>query len=301
MPKDNEMLNGASDIRVVTEIEAKKMSEGFVHLAHAMQVTFNAFQRNVAENIGLMGLYKEKKPTINLLSLNNGFSSKLASGGFATYPCLTIRKYLEDADAPKYAINFSTAFVDAAIRVPLDVNRSRKTLSLLGIDIAKKDLLKVSTKTFFPHFVRNYLTWTQINSLSHDNLITKSLSSAAAGAISTPLHNIGTLTMENAVGKSWEETAAAVLKAIKEQVVNENTGLVKKRSSAEIAKYLFRGAGSRSSSIGTASIILAPQTAEFLTKKCEEIFGDKIPSKSPKKPESEKLSNSMLTGKRSPD
>ncbi len=265
------------EIRPVTPAESEKMSNGFARLANVMQVVANAVQRQVATNLGIMLLHKHKRPEINISSLADGFSSRLIYSGVVTYPCLWVRKTLEDKGASQFAINFATASVDTAIGVPLEVNSSIKTLKLLGVDIAKKDLMAVSARAFFPFFIRNQISWCAINSGSQEDLKGKVFLGALAGAASASFHNIGTLAMENSLNKTWEETWCAVAREVRSH------------------PNLFVGAGTRAVSIGASAIFLSPQTTEFLTQKCREIFGEIEPSRSPQNPTSEKILSSEKT------
>jgi hypothetical protein len=266
VPQDIE-FDDKEKIRPITEKEEHKMSERFSQISIVMQSILNALQRQSLTNLATAAIYKDRKFTTNFSSLTNGLSSRLAYQGFAIYPALQIRKVLIENNLPQFSINFATTFTDTFLGVPLEVNSSLKTLKLLGVNIAKKDLLTVSTRTFFPFFVRNGLSWCAINSNSQESLLSKIAYGAAAGIISTPFNNIGIKVIEHSPNKTWQETWEAVLKEITKQ------------------PNLFRGVHLRASSIAASSILLAPQTTAYLTGKFSEVFIENIPSKCPK-PES---------------
>jgi hypothetical protein len=245
------------EIRPVSKEETTTISDKFGQLAIGIQTVFNAFQRQALTNLGTFALHKDKTNPLNFSSLTNGLGSRFLYQAVATYPALQIRKILTDkTDLPHFAINFATTGIETAFGVPLEVNSSLKTLKLLGIDIAKKDLLIASTRTFFPFLIRNSLAWCAINSNPNNNdFFSKITYGALAGAISTPFHNIGIKAMENSANKSWEETWNAVLKEIRKQ-----------------PSTLFRGSPFRSLSIAATAFLLSPQTTDLLSEKCNEIF-----------------------------
>ena len=160
----------SKEIRPVSEEEAKTISDKFGQLAIGVQTVFNAIQRQGLTNLGTFALHKDKTNPLNFSSLTNGLGSRFLYQAVATYPALQIRKLLTDnTDLPHFAINFATTGIETLFGVPLEVNSSLKTLKLVGIDIAKKDLLAASARTFFPFFIRNNLAWCAINSNPDNN------------------------------------------------------------------------------------------------------------------------------------
>jgi hypothetical protein len=244
-------------VRPVSESEAKQISDRFGQLAIGIQTFFNAIQRQALTNLGIVALYKGKeKNPVSFSSLGNGLGSRLAYQVVANYPALSVRKILTDkTEVPAFTINLATTGVETGLGVSLEVNSSLKTLKLLGIDVTKKDLLAASTRTFLPFFVRNGLAWWAINSNTQDNMTSKIAYGAAAGAISTPFHNVGIKAIENSPGKTWQETWEAISKDIQSQ-----------------PKSFLRGASFRSASIAATALFLSPQATDYILKKCSEIF-----------------------------
>jgi hypothetical protein len=246
------------DLRAVSEVEASQISERFMQLALGVQTFLNAIQRQALTNLGIGALYKDKesKP-VNFSSLTNGLGSRLLYQGVATYPSLVVRKILtEKTEAPQFAIDFATTGVETTLGILPEVNSSFKTLRLMGVSITKDDLLTASKRAYAPVFIRNGLAWWAINSNTQkDSIVSKIAYGAAAGALSTPFHNITIKAIENSPGKTWDET----WKAISEDVMKQ-------------PQIFFRGASFRAASIAATSFFLWPKTTEYIAEKCNNIF-----------------------------
>lgn len=269
MSKNNK--DDGLDVRPVSEVEVKQISDQFGHLAIGIQTFFNAVQRQALTNLGIGALYKDKeKPSINLFSLTNGLGSRLLYQGIATYPSLTIRKILtEKTDAPQFAIDFATTGAETTLGILPEVNSSFKTLKLMGVNISKSDLLTASRRAYVPVFIRNGLAWWAINSnTDKDNIVSKVGYGAVAGATSIPFHNIAIKAIENSPGRTWDET----WKVIQEDIMRR-------------PQIFFKGTSFRAASIAATAFFLWPKTTEYISEKCENIFNlfEGKPSTSPSK------------------
>ncbi|NBV06897.1 MAG: hypothetical protein EBS06_06660 [Proteobacteria bacterium] len=275
MSKDNQADKDSEEFRPLSLVESEAINKNFSSFVNAAQIFFNSLQRNAATNINAINLHN--KSALNFSVFTNGLSSKLLQQGFVVYPCLSIRKILQERDSPQFVINLSTAFADTTLGVPLEVNALLKTMKLLGVEIARKDIITATAKAFAPFFCRDFLSWSAINSNANDSLVTKFLYGVGSGTLTTPINNIGILVVENSPNKTWEETWKATLKKV-----------------CEKPKILSAGWKVRPLSIGASSIILSAQTTEFLTKEIQKIFADNSPSFSPKGAEAKKVMDSKV-------
>ena len=252
------------EIRPLSPIEERKIFNVFSQLAIGTQIGFNALQRQSLHNLATVALFSDKKLAINVSSLTAGLSSRILSQGVVTYPCLQIRKYLtENTDQPKFAITFATSLVDTSIGVPLEVNSSLKTLKTLGIDISKKDLLMVSSKSFVPFFLRNCITWAAINDNSQESLFGKACNAAFAGLASTVPHNIGMKVVEYSSVKSVGEVVDLV-----KSDINLNP------------RILMKGAGFRVAATIGSVFCLSSNLTQILEEGGRKFFGAEKPSSS---------------------
>lgn len=266
------------EIQTLPEAEEKKISSVFSNLAMGFQIGINSVQRQALHNLNTAALHPDKKFAINLASLTGGLSARLASQGLVSYPCLRIRKYLEEkTDKPKFVITLATSLVDTTIGVPLEVYGSLKTLKTLGINISKKDLLMISSKSFVPFFLRNCVTWAAINDSSQDNLFTRAWKAAIAGAVSTVPHNAGMKAIEySSLGKSVSEVASLVAQDVK---LNPS--------------ILLRGVGFRTATTIGSTFCLWSKFTQILEEGERKIFGAEKPSPSIVAPSSQKVVDSQ--------
>lgn len=280
MGKNND---GASEVRPVNKAEEKQISDRFEQLAIGVQTFLNAVQRQALTNLGIGSLYKDKeRKPLNFSSLTNGLGSRLLYQGVATYPSLTVRKVMtEKADVPQFVIDLTTTTAETTLGILPEVNSSFKTLKLMGVNIAKKDLLTSSTRAYAPVFIRNGLAWWAINSnTDKDNIASKIVCGGLAGAASTAFHNIGIKAIENSPGKTWDET----WKVIHEDIVSR-------------PQIFFRGTGFRAASIAATAFFLWPKTTEYISEKCNEIF-DLCSSKPSPSPHATSEPNKITNDKR---
>ncbi len=251
------------DVRQITDVEAKTMSENFSKMA---QIALNIVNRQIAHNFGLFSLYN-KTSSVDTAKPNllNGISSRVAYNSLVTYPILHIRKELEEKEASKFQINFAAAGIDTFIGVPLELNGSIKTMQKLGVNVEKTDLLKMTSKSFVPFLFRNLLVWSEINKESQGmpNDIARA---GVVGAFSSPLHNIGIKMAE-----SFNEKT--ILEAMNKT----------KNYFLENPSRLSSGIQSRAIATMAAKILLSPQTTEFFTNVVLDIFSNNNdkPSNSP--------------------
>jgi hypothetical protein len=270
MTKEENKKEGVStddiDLRLVSDSEAKTMSQNFYKMAIAIQTTLNVFQRQVMHNLGLRALHKEASSGSSYQGLTSGISSRFAYNALVTYPTLHIRKILEQQDASKFQINFVSAGIDTAIGVPLELNGSIKTMQSLGVDVKKADLMKMTSRSFFPFAIRNGLVWSQINADSK-SLPTDIVTAGVSGALSSPFHNIG---MKMAESAATEKTVFEAMNKVKNDFI-QNPNLLR------------AGAPSRTIATMAAKFFLSPKTTEFIKETIEDIFegGKDTPSNSP--------------------
>lgn len=265
------------EIKALPKAEEKKILSVFSNLAMGFQIGLNSLQRQALHNLTTAALHPDKKFAINFSSLTGGLSARLLSQGLVSYPCLRIRKHLEEeAKQPRFVITLATSLVDTVIGVPLEVYGSLKTLKTLGIDISKKDLLMISSKSFIPFFLRNGIAWAAINDNSQDNLFTKAWKAAIAGAVSTVPHNMGMKAIEySASGKSVSEVASLVAQDVK---LNPS--------------IFLRGAGFRTAATIGSTFCLWSKFTQILEDGERKVFGAEKPSPSIVAPSSQKVVDS---------
>lgn len=270
------MKDTKEEISAVSPTEEKKLLNIFSNLAIGSQIGLNALQRQVLQNLATAALHPDKKFAISASSLTAGLSTRILSQGLVTYPCLQVRKYLtENTEQPKFVITLATSLVDTAIGVPLEVYGSLKTLKTLGIDISKKDLLMVSSKSFVPFFLRNCITWAAINNNSQDSLFTKSWKAAMSGAVSTVPHNVGMKFVEYSSGKSVFEVASLIAKDVKLD-----------------PSILIRGVGFRVATTVGSAFCLSSKLTQILEENQCKFFGAEKPSGSIVEASSQKVIDS---------
>lgn len=281
MPNNPEDLE--KEIKPLNKKEVVQISNIFSQLAIGTQAFANAAQRHALNHYGILSFYKDKDPQTKnsqaKTSAVGDFSARLLYQGVAIYPSLLIGRAFSDnlkdnPNLPKFFIDYfptiaATTFETAA-GTPLEVRSSFRSLRSVGINISTKDLLSASKKTFVPFWFRNVLTWWAIDGDRNDlvdydenKLIKKAARGAFAGFLSTPLQNIGLMTTENSLNKSWGETASAVFEGIKKQ------------------PNLFRGALPRSTAIAATSVILSQPTTDLLVDAYKKFFGATEPQPSP--------------------
>lgn len=282
------MKNGKDDknselnIRPVDEKTADRIIHRFEKLALGVQTFANALQRQALTNLGTLKFYEKPpdKSGIQFSTLTNGLGSRLAYQGIATYPSLIVRtKLSNETNAPQFAINLAACGTETFLGVVPEVNSSLKTFKLMGVDISRQQLLSASARAFFPYLCRNGLAWMAINSNTNDSITSKIAYGAGAGASSAYFHNIGNKAIEYTPGKSWQETAELVMKEVSQKPLS-----------------FFNGASFRAASIAATALFLAPQSTEYIERKCSELcdflFDKEQPSNSPKHPSSAKEINS---------
>jgi len=271
------------DIKPLDAQEVAQISNIFSQLAIGTQAFANAAQRHTLNHFGILSFYKDKAPqTPNIkTSIIKDFPARLLYQGVAIYPSLLVGRALSDnlgnnPNTPKFIIDYlptiaATTFETAA-GTPLEVRSSFNSLKSVGINMGAKDLLAASTKTFCPFWFRNVLTWWaiggdrgELSDGDENKLIKKALKGAFAGFVSTPLQNIGLMTTENSLNRSWAETANAVFEGIKKQ------------------PNLLRGASSRILAISGTAVILSQQTTDLLVDTYKKFSASEQPSTSPVK------------------
>ncbi len=272
MRQDKDEIKDDLDLRPIDEKTADQITQRFEQLAIGVQTLMNGLQRQAMTNLGTMSFYKSSTNPfkMNLSNLTDGLGSRLLYQGVATYPSLQVRSYLTNkSDAPKWVISFASCGTETMLGVIPEVNSSRKTLSKLGIDISRQDLIPAASRVFFPYLCRNALAWIAINSNSNDSLTSKVSHGALAGFSSSFFHNIGNKVIENTPNKTWQETAEIVMKEVKQKPLS-----------------FFNGASFRSASIAATALFLAPETTKYIENTCNEIaqyfFEGLNPSTSPK-------------------
>lgn len=281
MPNNPEDLT--KEIKPLDAKEVVQISSIFSQLAIGTQAFANAAQRHALNHFGILSFYRDKADKIpqTKTSIASGFPARLLYQGVAIYPSLLVGRAISDnlkdnPNLPKFVINYlpviTATTLETASGTPLEVGSSLKSLKAVGINIGKKDLVAASTKTFCPFWFRNVLTWWAIdgdrNSLAENDenqLIKKAARGAFAGFVSTPLQNIGLMTTENSLNKSWTETANLVWEGIKKQ------------------PNLLRGSPQRTVAIAGTSVILSQQTTDLLVETYKKFFGkpESQPSSSP--------------------
>lgn len=273
-PEDEALRNSQS----IDHENFIKLEKQFDKTASFFLTNLNSIQRHITDKVMFNKFSnidaKQKE------SFTSGFGYRLAQQNFATYPALCVSRGLDDLGASKLMVSFGAALTDTIFSVPFEMLSLKKDIEKdQGKKMSKSQACRASTRAFFPFLLRNNIAWIGMTLKSpwieeslqdagvkpeHSNVLGKFLQGAAAGALTVPSHNVGTLAMQQydkSISHGWE--------VIKKEIKSNPLSFCK-------------GAPTRSLAIGTSAVMFSGEMRDLVGEIIQEFAQDmkKMPSKS---------------------